>query len=140
MRTYDPTAIIVSFGGVQILGFASGEFAKAELNNDRYTVVVGAGGDVTRVRSRDTTGQFIVTLLSESPSNDYLGSKQREDELFNSGTGSLQITNLNGDELAFAEVAWVKKPAAHVYADTASPKEYVFECEELIQDPRGALT
>jgi hypothetical protein len=140
MRTYDPKQVIVSFGGVQLVGYAKGEFTASEMNEDAYTVEVGSGGNVTRVRSRNVTGTVTITLLRESPSNTYLQTKRELDKKFNLGTGTLQILNINGDELALAPVAWIKKDPKQVNSDTASPREWVFECEELILEAAGALS
>ena len=50
--TYDPSSVVASFAGVPLGGFADGTFIGVERNNDSFTLMVGAGGEAARARSR----------------------------------------------------------------------------------------
>ena len=128
---YDPGRITVVFNAVLVQGYADGAFVKAERNNDTYSVSVGAGGDVTRVRSRDKTGQVTLTLQAESPTNDLLSALFEADEEFGISYGSLLIKDLNGTTLCVAEHAWIMKPAPIEYSNDAGTREWVIECADL---------
>lgn len=138
-KNYDPKLVIVTFRGIQLLGYMDGTFVTAERDEDTFEKTVGATGDVTRVRNRNIAGAVKVTLLAESPTNDLLSAVAEEDRLFGTGYGPLMIKNLNGTQLVLAEIAWCKRPANVEYADTASGREWEFDCAELLVEGGGAL-
>lgn len=139
LRNYDPQRIVVSFRGNDLLGMMDGTFLTAERNEDAFTTAVGATGDVTRVRNRNRTGTVTVTIKAESPTNDLLSSIAQLDELFGTGTGVLQVIDLNGTTLVLAESAWIRKLSNAEYAVDASGREWVFECSELDMFIGGAV-
>ena len=129
-KTYDPSQITVSFNGILVQGFAD-VMVTAERNTDSFTVSPGSQGDVTRVRSRDKTGQVTITLQAESPSNDLLSTVLQDDENDGSGVGALLITNLNGTTELEATNAWLMKFPATEYGNEAGTREWIIECAEL---------
>ena len=138
-NNYDPGRVVASFNGIPFLGFMDGTFISAERTEDGFTMQVGAGGDVTRVRSRDTTGSVTLTLQAASPTNDLLSSIALTDELFGTGTGALMVKDLNGNTLLEAPIAWVRKLPTTEFADEASSREWVFDCANLIKFVGGGV-
>ena len=131
-RNYDPAQVVVTFKGIDVVGYMDGTFVTADRTEDGFETTVGAGGDVTRVRSRNRSGLVTVSLKAEAPVNDELSAVAEADELDGSGVGTLTVSDLNGTTLLEAESAWIQKIPLVEYADTASGREWVFSCAELI--------
>jgi len=123
-RQWDPQQVYVTFKGVAILGFMDGTFIKAERNEDAFSMQVGAGGDVTRVRSRNRTGVVTITLQAASPSNDTLSGFAADDEFDGSGYGALLVKDANVPSTEFAV--------------EASGREWSIECAELLMKIGGS--
>ncbi len=138
-KQYDPGLVTVVFKGILLRGFMDGTFVNAERDEDAFSKAAGAGGDITRVRSRNRGGSVTVTLKAESPSNDSLSAVARLDELFGSGVGPLMVRDLNNTTIIAAENAWIRKLPASGYAVEASPREWVFDCAELEMHVGSAL-
>lgn len=130
-KNYDPGLVAVSFRGIILQGFMDGTFVSAERAEDAFELAVGAAGDVTRVRNRNRSGTVTITLKAEAPSNELLSAVALEDELFGTGTGEIQVVNLNGTTLLLAESAWIRKIPTTEFADEASGREWAFDCAEL---------
>lgn len=137
---YSPDQIVVVFGGADIQGFADGTFVKAVRNEKSFKTKVGAGGAVTRIRSRNFTGMITVTLQSIAPTNDVLQAFLDADEEFGTGVKALLIKDLNGNMLATAEKAWVTKVPDMERSDDGPNTEWEFECARLILKNGSSLT
>jgi hypothetical protein len=133
MQNYDPKRVVVTFKGVRLTGYMSGTFVSAERETQSFSKVVGAGGDVVRVRSRNRSGTATVTLQASSPSNDVLSGFLLEDELLGTGTGPLMVKDLNGTTILEAPEAWIQKPPDVEFGDDESSREWMFDCDELIE-------
>jgi hypothetical protein len=131
-KNYDPGRIVVSFNGVVLQGFASGTFVKAERDNDTFSKVYGAHGDVGRVRSRKRGGKITITLMGISPSNDVLSGFVELGESAGLGdTGAIQIEDLQGTTLCHGTNGWVTRPANYEAGDDLSNREWVIDCDDL---------
>lgn len=137
-RQYDPGQIVVNIAGIDVVAYADGTFVNAERAEDAFSMQVGAGGDVTRVRSRNRTGSVTLTLQAASPTNDALSALALDDELFGTGTGPLLVKDLYGTTLIAAETAWIRKLPAVEMADEGSNREWVIDCAELIMHVGGS--
>lgn len=138
-KNYDPKLVVASFRGIQVLGYFEGTFISVERSEDAFEKMVGAGGDVTRVRNRDQSGSVTFTLMAESVTNDLFSAVQVEDELFGTGFGALLVKNLNGTTLIESPIAWIRKLPTVEYADTASGREWIIDCAELLMLVGGAV-
>lgn len=130
-KQYDPGQVVVNFAGVDLVGFMDGTFVEAMRSSDAFKKKVGAGGDVTRTRNRDKSGEVKVTLMGASPSNDQLSALAALDELFGTGTGPLLVKDLLGATVIEAEVAWIRKVPDVSFADDESGREWMFDCAEI---------
>jgi hypothetical protein len=133
MSTYDPTRVVVTFQGQQIIGFAEGTFVTAEFDEDSFTKAVGSDGRVIRSRNPNTSGSVTVTLMADSPSNDILSAAARQDRTLGTGFGALSITDANGTTLVTAPSAWVRKLPAATFGKEASDanREWVFDVASM---------
>jgi hypothetical protein len=139
LSTYDPLYVLVSFKGIPISGYADGTFIKAERNEAAYTQKVGASGEVCRARSRNMTGKVTLTLLASSPVNDLLSACYMLDEATNAGFGSFFIKELNGSTVCMAPVSYVEKLPSVEYAKEVGQREWVFLCDQLIENVGGLV-
>lgn len=118
VKNYDPVEILVSVGGVSISGFAPDTFVSATRDNPVFSKVVGADGEVCRVRSRSKTGTIKLTLLSTSVSNDVLTAFVLVDEATGAGVIPILIKDNLGTTTMLGGEGWVEG-----YADVAFGKE-----------------
>lgn len=138
-KNYDPSLITVSFAGINITGFMEGTFVAASRNSNSFETTIGAQGDTTRVRTRDKSGEVVLTLQAASPSNDLLSAQLLEDEFDGVSFGPLLIKNLNGTAIIQAANAWIQKPADVEFSSDASPREWTIACADMVIIPGGAL-
>lgn len=139
MKTYDPKNIIVTFDGILLTGFADGTFLTAERNTDAYTLVIGAGGEGARARSRDKSGIVTLTLIATALGNDLLSAVAAADELGAAGVGPLLVKDLFGTTLIAAQNGWIKKVPKVEFGKEVGSREWVIECEQLEIFAGGAL-
>lgn len=139
MKNYDPGKIVVTFRGIRLVLFAEGTFVSVEREEDAFSKSVGADGNVTRVRNRNRSGSVTCTLQAESPINDILSAIAKEDELFGTGFGSIQVENLLGTTLVNAPTAWIRKLPTVEFSDEASTREWIFDCDTLDMVVGGSL-
>lgn len=130
-RNYDPSQVTFSFKGIEVSGFMDGTFIECERNEDGFSTLVGAGGDVTRVRNLNRTGRITLTLMAQAPSNDALMTEAYEDEQFGLNYGPILIKDNNGTMLCRAAQAWIVKIPKIERGKEAGPAEWVFEAAEL---------
>lgn len=141
LHTYDPLQIVVVFAGNHLQGYADSSFVKVERSEDTWSDQVGADGQVTRVRSRNKTGNVTLTLVAASATNQILAGiiAAAENSTAPIDVGTLSIRDLNGLDLHTAEKAWLKRPANAEYAKDAGTREWMFRCAELITNSGGSV-
>lgn len=130
-KNFDPEKYVLVFKSRQIQGWADGTFIKISRNANTFTTRVGAGGDVTRVRSRNKTGQFEVTLLAECDSNTWLQTCHDLDEETGLGYGAILFKDLNGTTVAEADIGWVEKPADMEGAAEGADRTWIIAVAQL---------
>ena len=135
--TYDPKQISVVIGGHIVSGYADGTFVKVMRNEDAFTTVIGADGEVTRVKTNNKSGRIEVTIQQSSASNDVFSAYAAADELSNSGIVPALVKDLVGRSLATAARVWVVKQPEAEMAKGMSNRTWVFETDELIQFTGG---
>lgn len=138
--TYDPSSVVASFAGVPLGGFADGTFIGVERNNDSFTLMVGAGGEAARARSRNSSGKVTFTLMATSVVNDLLSAVWRADELFGTGVGVVIVKDLNGTTLCIANNAWIMKPPKVEFGKEIGTREWVIECESVYMKSGGTTS
>jgi hypothetical protein len=131
LREYDPGDVSLTFGAIQPTSFFTGTFIVAEMMNDAFALVTGASGDTTRVHNRNRNGTVTLTLMHEDPANALLFAIHRQDRLFKTGVLPILIEDVGENGLVTAESAWIRKIPNITKADTASPREWIFDCADL---------
>ena len=127
VKTYDPKAVQIIVGGNQISGFADGEFINVERDEDMFTKVTGADGEVSRAKSNNKMGTMTLTLLGTSASNDILSAFAQADELSNSGVVPIYIKDSLGTTILFSAEGWVKKMPAFTASKEITDRAWVFD-------------
>lgn len=122
--TWDPTAIVLTFKGYEISGFAEGTYITAARAEDTWSVNVGAQGDVVRVLSKNQSGTIVVTLQMSSFSNGVLSQILKSDEQNLDGVGDVMLKDLRGNTLIHGENAWIMKPSDAAFAKDLESREW----------------
>lgn len=133
VRSYDPKMILTTVGALPMTGFADGTFLKVEMNEDAFSLQVGADGEAARSRSNNNSAKITITLLQTSPANDLLSALYASDRLIPGRTGivPLMIKDLLGTTLFAAVSCWITKVAPAEYAKEAGSREWVLETDDL---------
>ncbi len=135
--TYDPTQVIVTVDGNTLSGFVDGTFVSVERAAETFTKVVGAYGEIARVKSADRSGTLTLTLMQSSNSNLILNALANLDEQQSTGVVPVQIKDLTTGGEVFAAEAWIKgKPKVEWGKDMAQ-REWIFELASVDITPGG---
>jgi hypothetical protein len=139
MNTYDPKAVIVTWGPITFHGFVEGTHVECERTEDAFTTKSGNDGEVTRSLNNNRTGSVTTRLMQASSTNDLLSAKAAEDELLGTAIYPLQVADLRGRTLEFAQNAWIRKGAKSEFAKEAGDREWIFDCDYLRRTVGGSL-
>lgn len=108
-KTYSPQTVTISAFGRTLTGWNSVKVTRAE---DAFSTVISADGTGSRTRNANLSGTIEIVCPQHSAANAILSAQALLDEQGGDGTGSVSITDLaTTGALAFAEHAWVQKPA-----------------------------
>ncbi|MDC7234576.1 MAG: DUF3277 family protein [Spirochaetales bacterium] len=124
---YDPKAVVMTFCGVPVTGYAKGSFIKVEPAEDSFKKYVGADGETSRTRVADETVNVTLNLSQTSPSNAVLSAQHKLDRKSGTGKGPLMIKDLKGTTLVYAKNAWIRKMATADFGDEINAKEWAFD-------------
>lgn len=126
LYSYNPTQVVITYNGVRIQGYGEGDFLTISKQEDDYSEVKGADGDVTVSFNPDDTYDVTLTLNHGSSSNDFM-STQRIAGRASGGvlsTGPLFIKDTQGRDVFISEAAWIVKPADTVKGKEAGDREW----------------
>lgn len=130
-KNYSPRHILLSAFGQPILNFAPGTFVKLSRRKPSFTLEMGAGGDGTRVGSEDKSGSIEITIMTASPTNDFLSGIMLLDERTMAGHGPFFFKDLNSASVAKAAQAWLTQPAELQYGDEHGSRVWMLETHDL---------
>ena len=136
--TYDPKKVVVTFGGVPLTGFADGTFISIEPVEEAFTRVSGADGLVSRARSNDDGYEVTLTLQQTSLSNAVLSGIHNQDKRTGDGVKPLTVKDLRGEQLFFAEAAWIRQDPTVEYSKEIEEREWVFDTGRAEQFVAGS--
>jgi hypothetical protein len=131
LATFDPAEVVITIGGVPMSGYADGTFALLTRSVDAYSMVTGADGLTTRVKSNNRSGTLTLTLTQTSPSNDALSGFALLDELSNGGVVPIQVKDLSGTTVLFSATGWVRKIPDVEYSNILSNREWIFDLADF---------
>jgi hypothetical protein len=136
LGNYDPALMNVVVGGVIIDGYADGTFIKASRNQDLWSYQPSNSGGGSRSRNPDRSGRIEFTLHAGSPSNAYLGTLCRTDELLGTGVVETQVKDRSTAAAAVdAAQSWIVKMADFERQKEVGEINWVIETNELIVTP-----
>lgn len=131
-KTYDPKQVKLVVGAKIITGYAEGTFIKGGRSADTWKKQVGASGEVVRSKTSDLTGEFEITLLQTSESNDWLSALAKLDETANAGAVPLLLMDMNGTTICAAKTCWVRKPSdVEFEKGNATERKWTLDTDEL---------
>ena len=131
VKTYDPKGVVATVGGIPISGYADGTFINISRQNDAYSSVAGADGEVSRAKSNDKRGELVLTLLQTSLSNDVLSGIAQLDERSNSGVVPIMVKDISGLTTFFSGSGWIRKVPDSEFGKEISNREWAFELAEM---------
>ena len=131
VNTYDPGKVIVSVAGVPLSGFAPDSMVEADREADTWGKVTGITGETARVRSRNKSGEFKVSLLQTSTMNDLLSAIHAADEATGAGIVPIGMTDLGGGTTLVSAEAWIRKPPPVTMKKEIETREWIFDCAVL---------
>lgn len=131
MKTFDPKLHVVTWGPYLLDGFGDGTFISAKRDEQAFTKKTGVDGEVARSRNRNRGGTVEVTLLQSSSKNDVLSAEMLNDELAGTGVHPLEVKDLLGTTVLFAQQAWLQKPADLERAKEIGTNTWTFDCDAL---------
>jgi len=130
---YDPSKVIVTIAERIVSGFAEGEFLTVVMDDDIFTKVKGADGEVSRTRNASQSGVIELTLMASAPSNGDLNGLIAYPEPVTIG-----ITDLSGNTVVLAHRCWIKKAPDLAFAKEIGDTVWTFDCASIQTEFGGA--
>lgn len=137
VASFNPADVDVIIAGNTITGYADGSYVDIERDNESFTKVTGANGEVTRVQTNDKGGKCTMTLLQSSESNLILSNLLNIDEATGAGTFPLMIKDNSGGTIMAGAVCWINKPAKVTYSKSIENREWVIDIAHLVTHIAG---
>jgi hypothetical protein len=131
MSTYSADMIMMSVGGVPVVGLAKGTFVKVEYNEDTWKLVVGADGHWMRIYNPNRSGKVTLTVMQDSPLNSALSGFAKADRATRNSQIPFALEDPQGGTSIVAALAWVVKMPSIEFSDDASNREWVLESGNL---------
>jgi len=131
VKTYDPKKCLVIIGGVPMSGFGEDTFVAVARDEDAFTKVVGADGEVSRSKSANRAGSLTLTLMQTSLSNDVLSALAAADELDGRGVVPVLIKDLTGTTTLFAAHGWIRKVPDVELGKDIGTREWVIDTADM---------
>lgn len=141
VQTYDPRSILMTVGGFPVTGLDDGVFLKVAMNDDAFSLKVGAGGEAARARSNNNSAEITFTLLQTSLCNDLFSGLYNAGRLVPGRTDivPLLIKDLLGTTLFSAATCWIKKLPDAEFGKEISSREWVLETDDVFSIVGGSL-
>jgi len=131
--TYDPSKVVITVDDRIVSGFADGEFISVVMDDDIFTKVKGADGEVSRTRNASQAGIIELTLMASSPSNGDLSGLIGYPETFTIG-----ISDLSGNTVVLAHRCWVKKAPDLAFGKEIGDTVWMFDSASIQAEFGGA--
>lgn len=132
LGNYSPETNNLTVGGVIIDGYAPDTFIKASRNQDTWTYKASNSGGGARSRNPDKSGTIEITLHNGSPSNAYLSSLCRTDELLGTGVVETQVVDRSTAQASvMAAKSWIKKTGDFERGTEVGTTTWIIETDDL---------
>lgn len=126
--TYDPKDVTMQVDGVFVTGFSE-DMIEIDKDEERFTVKVGAQGDVLRSKVNNPLATITLTLQPDSPQVPFITELARSGKLF-------PITVIYAGEqkeTTTVTEAFVKKEPTRTYGSEAEDREFEIQCLDMEQ-------
>lgn len=124
VTTYNPKKVTCSLGTHIVSGYADDSFISIEPAGDGTSYVVGADGEIGRSIDPSKVYTVKLSLLQKSATNAYLQKMYDKDKNDGTGTFSININDIIGEEKFVGSVAWVTKPASWARGKAQGNREW----------------
>jgi len=120
------------FGIIEIQGWAEGDdVLTIEMEEDQFSDVAGAKGDVARSQTSDNRCTITIKLLQTSITNAELTAAYTLDKTTGSGVAPMIIEDKEAGETFVVNNAWINKYPKVVRGPKANAMEWVFRGDEM---------
>lgn len=124
ITTYNPKKVTCSLGTHIVSGYADDSFITVEPAGDGTSYVVGADGEIARSIDPSSVYTLKLSLLQASATNKYLQEMYGKDKSDGTGTFSVTIKDIIGNEEFSGATAWVSKPASWARGKAQGNREW----------------
>ena len=107
VATYNPKKVTCALGRHIVTGYSEDSFITIEADGDGTAYVVGGDGEVVRSIDPSDVYKIKLSVQQTSPTNTFLQKMHDKDKKDGSGTFSVNICDILGNEKFAAAVAWV---------------------------------
>lgn len=109
MKHWNPDQVDVIVGGVPMSGFSEDGMIELEESEERFIVVKGVDGEITRSKVVARLATLTIKLMNTSRSNDVLSALHTLDLSTSGGAGVVPfgVIDRNGTSLMAAPEGWV---------------------------------
>lgn len=128
---FDQATVVVGVIPVPADAFAEGDDAiSIEMNEDLFSMQVGAGGGISRAKSANRSAVVTLRLMATHPINLALSTLHAADEA--TGAGVVPLFIRSGQSTHVAEKAWIRRSPAASYGGSVGTREWTIECASMI--------
>lgn len=124
VTTYNPKKVTIALGSHIVTGIAEDSFVAIESAGDGTSYVVGAYGEVARSVDPSMVYNMKISLLQTSETNKWLQEQYDKDREDGTGTFTVTVKDILGDEKFTGSVAWVTKTAPWQRGKQSNSREW----------------
>jgi len=127
-RTFNLAQCQFIVNGLPIEGFGESDAAVWAPDEDLYTKVVGADGEVSRARTNNYSGSLTITLMSTSKSNDVMNALMILTKLISAGDmAAILIQDLGSPDRFFGQKCWLKREPDMSFGRDVTERTWTFD-------------
>ena len=131
VHTYDPKNNVLTIDAVPMSGFADGTYITVTFDEDAFSKVVGADGEVSRAKSNNYSGSVVVTFMQTSMSNDVLSAIALLDKVSNIGVVVVQLKEIGTKNFVMSADGWIRKMPDITYSKDIENREWTLDLANL---------
>jgi len=131
LYTFDPKQLSVIVGPYIIKGFSE-TMISITRGTDAFSMIVGADGEATRVKSNDNSATITLTLQQGSPSNDVLSLIATADRLTSTGIFPFLLKDNLGNTVMTAASCFIAKVPDIVFGKTHNDRVWTIMTDDLV--------
>lgn len=132
LYTHDARQLHVVWGVTELEDFERGEYLTIKQTAPRFKSLLGLGGAVVPIMSKDKRALAELKIMKESPKNAILSAQSKADEFTGKVVLPFMVRDTSGNDLYFSPVSRiVGDPTVSRGTDTTS-NTWVFELYQFI--------